>query len=141
MKYRVLKSVAHNIGHTFTSLLNYRADDYIIEHIFKIAKKKGISIIKVDFLNEKIEPVDFDQAPIRDSISSYHNALERIFQAQRCELAKVKSCKLIIEFDLNTIRILDRTKIEICDYKCRVSILDDRGKENMASVREWWNRG
>jgi hypothetical protein len=41
-RFKVLKSVAHNIGHSFTSLMNYSRDDYSMGHILRFARETGL---------------------------------------------------------------------------------------------------
>ncbi len=36
--YKVLKGVAHNVGHSFTSLMNYADDDYTMGHILRFVR-------------------------------------------------------------------------------------------------------
>jgi hypothetical protein len=40
-RYRVLKRVVHNVGHSFTSLMNFCGDDYVIGHILRFARGTG----------------------------------------------------------------------------------------------------
>jgi hypothetical protein len=35
-RHKVLKGIAHNIGHSFTSLMNYAKDDYSMGHILRL---------------------------------------------------------------------------------------------------------
>jgi len=58
-KLKHLKSIAHNLAHTYFSLMNYIDGDYILEHLFKIVKENQISEFKVDVINVKIEPEIF----------------------------------------------------------------------------------
>ena len=39
--YKVLKGVAHNVGHSFTSLMNYADDDYTMGYILRFARDAG----------------------------------------------------------------------------------------------------
>jgi len=41
-RYKVLKSVAHNIGHSFTSLMNYAGDDY-----GNVARERTLKVLRV----------------------------------------------------------------------------------------------
>jgi hypothetical protein len=36
--YKRLKSLAHNVGHSFLSLMNYVDDDYVVEDLFQHAR-------------------------------------------------------------------------------------------------------
>jgi hypothetical protein len=39
MKYRILKSVAHNFSHSFVSYMNYVDDGYVIDDLLQLARK------------------------------------------------------------------------------------------------------
>jgi hypothetical protein len=41
MKYKNLKSVAHNFGHSFTSDMNYAEDDFVMSHLARSAIRTG----------------------------------------------------------------------------------------------------
>ncbi len=49
--YKVLKSVTHNVGASFTSLMNYREEDYVMGHILRRALDVGIGRIDVNLLS------------------------------------------------------------------------------------------
>jgi hypothetical protein len=49
-RFKVLKGVAHNIGHSFTSLMNYSVDDYSMGHILRYARETEIDTLVLDFV-------------------------------------------------------------------------------------------
>jgi len=49
-RYRVLKSVVHNVGHSFTSLMNYADDDYVMGHILRFARGAGRDTLSIDLV-------------------------------------------------------------------------------------------
>lgn len=55
-RYKVLKSVAHNIGHSFTSLMNYVDDDYVMGHILHFARQTGRDTLTIDFVKGDAGP-------------------------------------------------------------------------------------
>ena len=55
-RYKVLKSVAHNIGHSFTSLMNYADDDYVMSHILRFARNTGRDTLTLDFVRREAGP-------------------------------------------------------------------------------------
>ena len=50
MKYKVIKSAAHNFGHSFVSLMNYRGDDYVMSHLARLVVETGRSEVSVDLM-------------------------------------------------------------------------------------------
>jgi hypothetical protein len=43
-RFKVLKGVAHNVGASFTSLMNYASDDYSMGHILRFARQQGTTL-------------------------------------------------------------------------------------------------
>jgi hypothetical protein len=72
-RYKVLKSVAHNIGHSFTSLMNYSGDDYVMGHVLRFARKTGCDTLRIDFVNGKASPPELLVDPIADVPARYVN--------------------------------------------------------------------
>jgi hypothetical protein len=64
-RYKVLKGVAHNIGHSFTSLMNYAIDDYTMGHILRLARKSGKDTLIIDFITGVGRPAELLQEPGR----------------------------------------------------------------------------
>lgn len=141
MKYKNLKSVAHNLGHAFLSLMNYNAigDNYIIEMLFQKAKKTGINSIDIDYLNEIIEPPEFRINGVMDSLKRYRKSLPEDLNRQSCSLDNIKSIKIFIVFDLSHIpKSQNFPDLELPNYNCNVEIIDDRDIIHKARVEEWW---
>lgn len=63
-RYKVLKGVAHNIGHSFTSLMNYARDDYSMGHILRFARATGLSELTIDFITGQGRPAELLRDPI-----------------------------------------------------------------------------
>ena len=140
MKYKNLKSVAHNLGHAFLSLMNCAVgENYIIEMLFQKAKKTGLNSIEIDYLNEIIEPPEFRIKGVIDSLKRYRKSLPRDLDSQRCSIDKIRSIKIFIVFDLLHIpRHKDLPDLELPNYNCNVEIIDNRDKIHNAKVEEWW---
>jgi hypothetical protein len=52
-KFKVLKRVAHNIGDSFTSPMNFSVDDYSMGHILRFARVAGIGTLTIDMLTRQ----------------------------------------------------------------------------------------
>jgi len=70
-RYKVLKGVAHNIGHSFTSLMNYVDDDYVMGHILRFARSTGCSVLTIDFVTGVAQPPELLLSPISSVPSRY----------------------------------------------------------------------
>jgi hypothetical protein len=139
MKYKNLKSVAHNLGHAFFSSMNYRGSDYIIEYLYKKAKEINKSDVIIDYLNEIIEPAEFRITEVLESLHNYREYLTRELNSQKCSIDYVKEIKMYINFDLSNIIFHESiNNLELAVYKCKVEIIDDRNKVHIGIVPEWW---
>jgi hypothetical protein len=83
-RYKVLKSVAHNIGHSFTSLMNYADDDYAMGHLLRFARRSGCNTLTSDFvtgtgnrLNCFAIPFQICRRVIRSSFGTSFKATDR----------------------------------------------------------------
>jgi hypothetical protein len=63
-RFTVLKSVAHKIGHSFTSLTKYLGDDYVIGHILRFARRTGRDTLAVDFVKGDAGPPELLKEPV-----------------------------------------------------------------------------
>ena len=138
MAYKHLKSVAHNFGHSFLSLMNYLNDDYIIEHIYKIAKRNDQSFLQIDFLKKEIKPECFDINAINVSVINYSNWLPELLESEGCSIKMVKSLKMEIIFDFKKDRKSKIGGLIYQSYNAKVILIDDRGNEHVAKIPEWW---
>ncbi len=50
MKYKNLKSVAHNFGHSITSAMNWSGDDYVTTHLARAAIRSGETKLRADLI-------------------------------------------------------------------------------------------
>ena len=65
ISHKPLKSVSHNFGHSFISLMNYINDDYFMGHLLKQARKTNCSKLTVDILKNLAEPTELLTVPIK----------------------------------------------------------------------------
>ena len=63
-RYRVLKSVAHNIGHSFTSLMNYEGDDYVMGHLLRFARRTKLETVTINFVTGEAGPPELLSEPL-----------------------------------------------------------------------------
>jgi hypothetical protein len=157
-RYKVLKGVAHNIGHSFTSLMNYAGDDYSMGHILRFARESGIDTLKIDFMTGEAGPADLLCDPISEMPRWYIKMFWDMVASSGSDRALIQSASLKLKYDLTQTRsrpvpgkVLLRpvaaeyakrngiTSIVESPYQCDVSIIDVRGKEYSACFRDWWH--
>lgn len=138
-RYKVLKSVAHNIGHSFTSLMNYAGDDYVMGHILRLARLTGRDTLTIDFVSGNATPVELLQEPISEIPARYTRFFWNLVKRQGSDPCCVKAATLTLHYDVETQRPLYRNpKITESPYICDVSITDDRGGVHSSHFEAWW---
>ena len=137
--HKVLRSVAHNLGHSYLSLMNWRGENYVVEHLYQRAKSTGESEVRIDALAGTIEPPAFQIPVLLESVAGLRGAVARMVQTGGAALDLVSSVRMVIRFDLHARKYSDRVPdVELAVYDCTVEILDERGKQHVATVKEWW---
>ena len=138
-RYKVLKSVAHSFGHSFTSLMNYRGDDYVMGHLLRRAQEVGEDTLFVDILAAKAAPRSLLVKEVAASVDAYCDWFPRMIEAHRTEMKYVRGARMTIQFDLRTRRPVRHAPAYYeSPFTCRVEIEDNRGKIWAAELKDWW---
>ena len=103
-KFKLLKSIAHNLAHSYLSLMNYIDWDYTVERIFQIAKTQRLPEVSIDMLNQTIRPEAFVISPILLSLDYWRKSLVGLLAAEHMCLEHVWTVVIRISFDLDNIR-------------------------------------
>jgi hypothetical protein len=136
-RYRVLRSVAHNIGHSFTSLMNYAHDDYVMGHILRLARLTGKETLTIDFVEGAAGPPELLADPISDIPSRYSESFWNLVQRHGSDRSLIKAAILTLRFDTSVNRQRSTDTAE-SPYVCDVCITDVRGKNHTAHFQGWW---
>ena len=88
MKYKNIYSAIHNFGHSFTSLMNYVDDDYVIDELTKI--HSAGNDISVDWLTGYFEPAVMETPRIKKSIGYWRDSLDKHLLSQNVDPACLK---------------------------------------------------
>lgn len=138
-KYKVLKSVAHNFGHSFISLENFSINDYILGHIVKTARICGESNLELDILLKKWLPSKLVTPIVAERLLSYCVRFQELVTSAGSSIELVKTAKMNLFIDLEKERIVERYPIYTENYfECKVEIIDIRGKIYLAEFKDWW---
>lgn len=96
MKYKNIKSVLHNFGHSFFSLMNYVDDEYIIDIVGKILKEIDTHELRIYFPEGRLSP-DFDYPEkLKKSVKYWTDALPRQASSQNVDISKVTEIQLVV---------------------------------------------
>jgi hypothetical protein len=121
MKYKNLKSAAHNFSHSFVSYENYFDNDHVVDDLRQLARKAGGERIKFQWIPDSA--IDNSLPPrVQKSIAYYKEWLPKHI--------------LNSGADINTIREF-RTEIFLKRNKqlaAQAYLTDDRGKEHVCDV-------
>src|SRR5258707_14108790 len=82
MKYKVIKSVAHNFGHSFVSLMNYRGDDHVMSHLARLVVESGCTELSVDLMTGRAEPRALLWGPVGASLAAHVPLLPQLLVSQ-----------------------------------------------------------
>ena len=137
-RFKVLKSVAHNIGHSFTSLMNYSVDDYSMGHILRFARESGETTLTIDFLQGMGRPHALLRDPISELPRRYTKMFWDLVTRAGSDRTLVQSATLTLKYDLQRTQPVRGTETPQNPYTCDVSILDSRGKSYSAHFEGWW---
>jgi hypothetical protein len=138
-RYKVLKGVAHNIGHSFTSLMNYAHDDYVMGHILRFARRTGRETLTIDFVKREAGPPELLAEPVAEVPARYMEWFWKLVEQQGSDMSLVQSATLTLRYDIATQRPHSSAPQFIeSPFVCDVRITDTRGKDYMAHFDGWW---
>jgi hypothetical protein len=137
--YKVIKSIAHNLGHSFTSLMNYHGIDYVMGHVLRAARATGKDKLEVDFLSGVADPPELLVPSVKESIEWYCKTFADFVNRSGSNIQLIDSAKMTLKYDLKVTRPHPREpRIIENPYTCDVVIIDNRQKDHSAHFEGWW---
>ncbi len=137
--HKPLKSVSHNFGHSFISLMNYIHNDYVLGHLLKQARLTNLNKLSVDILAETASPEALLTKPIQDSINYWCKWFPNLVNSSGSKMEFVSKATMTIEFDLTKSRPYPQdNQFTENPFTCEIIITDDRGKEYKHEHTGWW---
>ena len=137
-RFKVLKGVTHNVGHSFTSLMNYSVDDYSMGHILRFARETGLDTLTIDFMTGQGHPASLLSDPISDLPRWYTKMFWDLVKSSGSDRELVQSAILTLNYDLQRTRPSPIAQVLQSPYNCDISVLDIRGKNYCAHFEGWW---
>ena len=94
-----LKGIAHNLAHSFTSLMNFdpNIDNYIMEYLAYNMAKMGIGMVEIELMSTTITPPELALRPILDSMEYYRDFLGHLMSKTSWTLDDVRTAKIVIK--------------------------------------------
>jgi hypothetical protein len=137
--HKKLQSVSRSVADSFTSLMNYSANDYVMGHLLKAARTTGISRLDVDLLSGIASPIGLLIKPVADTIDAYCQDFSSLVVRSGSDMAFVRSARLSVEFDISISRPhAAASHLDGAPYTCNVRVEDDRGKIYASELKGWW---
>jgi hypothetical protein len=123
VKYKNLKSFAHNFVHSFVSFTNYFDDGYVIDDLREAARKPHEGPISINWIPETLPNKELLSERVLNSISHFRSWLPEHAKNHEVELEHVR------EFRLEIYRL--------SSHQLRIDavIVDDRSHEHRQSVQ------
>jgi len=138
-RMKMLKSIAHNVEHSYLSLMNYIDGDYTVERLFQLAKESKQTNIEINILQKSIEPVIYETPSIKLSLVYLEETLRKLLQSEGIELINIQSAKIRISFDLEGTKLSPNVpNLELPKYACESEIIYANGKIYKKEIVEWW---
>lgn len=138
-RYKTLGSVAHNFGHSFTSLMNYRDGDYVMGHLLVRARATGAPRLEIDLLAGSIRPEAYRHRSVAPAIQQYIQWFPELVTQHDSSLELIQSATMTVTYDLGREQVSVALPGERSSpYVVKVEIVDDRGKNWDAEFSGWW---
>ena len=138
-RMKILKSIAHNVAHSYLSLMNYIDGEYTVERLFQLAKESKQTNIVIDILMRTIEPQIYVIPEIEKSLIYLEKTFDSLIKAEKITREHILSAVITIEFDLEKTQISKAVpELELPQYECMSEIIDSTGKIYRKEVVEWW---
>lgn len=138
-RYKVLQSVAHGLGHSFASCLNYDTDDYVMGHLLSRARETREPALLIDLSTGTAAPSALITPPIGRAVERYSGWLPDLVRRHASDMRFVRAARMTVTFDLSRERPAPYAPTSTeSPFVLRVEIEDDRGKVWAAEQRDWW---
>jgi hypothetical protein len=137
-RFKVLNGVAHNVGHSFTSLMNYAVDDYSMGYILKFSRESGDTTLTIDFMTGSGNPESLLRELISVLPARYTKMFWDLITRSGSARELVRTASLTLTYDLKATRLNPANDVQLSPYVCDVVIEDVRGKSYSAHFSDWW---
>ena len=121
MKYRDLKSIAHNFTHSFVSLMNYVDEGYVIDDLLRVARDANGERVSIQWIPDSPPPSSLPPRVLK-SIAHRKTWLPSHVANSGADIAAIREFRTDIYLKPNK-------QIAVEAY-----LVDDRGKEHIAKV-------
>jgi hypothetical protein len=144
-KYKNIKSVAHNFGHSFLSDVNLGGTwpDIVMvpDVIYQAARASGQPLVRIDFFRGSVEPSAVATDIVLEAVGHYARGLPKLLESQFVLPAMVTGAELTLRFNFDGSRpARDFPGREVPAVECVVRLTDDRGIVHEGRPAHWCYR-
>jgi len=122
MKYKLIRSMAHNWSHSFMSAMNYVDDAFVYEDVYRLARERRGKKVIIHWLPVGSE-VSSDLPPrVQKCVTAYQAGLAEHLRRHRVDPSALK---------------IFRTEVYVAEnfrMYVRAFVVDDRDKEHLTFV-------
>jgi hypothetical protein len=136
--HKTLKSVVRSIAESFTSLMNCGDDDYVMGHVVHASWRTGARELRVNLLTGDTDSSPLLVPEVMSSVASHVKWLPEIVHRSNSSLAFVAEAELVVSVDPSVRRRHGDSEFFESPFTCTVRIVDDRGKEYLHRISDWW---
>ncbi|WP_202839240.1 hypothetical protein [Luteimonas saliphila] len=122
MKYKLIKSMAHNWTHSFMSGMNYVDNDFVFEDMYQLARDRRGEKVTVTWIPNRPEEL-FGLTPrVRESLKYYRKALSEHLVRHQIDPEAISEMR-------TEVYVAENHRMYVRSY-----VLDNRGKEHVQFV-------
>jgi len=121
MKYKILKSIAHNFSHSFVSYTNYFDDGHVVDDLLQLARKANGERVSIHWIPDSPSQRAFPPRVMK-SIAHYKEWLPTQIQNSGASVEAIREFRTDIFLKPNK-------QVAVEAY-----LVDDRGKEHICNV-------
>jgi hypothetical protein len=121
MKYKILKSVAHNFSHSFVSYMNYVDDGYVIDDLLQLAREANGMRVSIHWLPNSASQQLLTPRVLK-SIADHKEWLPKHIKNSGASIEVIREFRTDIFLKPNK-------QVAVEAY-----LLDDRGREHICNV-------
>ncbi|WP_213605461.1 hypothetical protein [Pseudoxanthomonas japonensis] len=122
MKFKLIKSMAHNWSHSFMSGMNYVDGAFVFEDMYQLARDRKGQKVTVTWIPERPEELFALTPRVRESLKYYRKALPEHLARHQVELSAITEMR-------TEVYVAENHRMYVRSY-----VLDSRGKEHVQFV-------
>ena len=133
--YKRLKGLAHNVAHSYFSVMNRVDGKFVVDDIVRNARLAGVADLQFDLLAGTIAPPDVATPRIAKSLVKLRRHLPLWATWENCDFEAITSFVLELHLRFHEPPDPEDPDTERWDLDARGVIVDDRGRMHEGQVQ------